>query len=321
MLVVVYLYFFFSSRRRHTRLQGDWSSDVCSSDLAPAWRASRRAVAPGEWWRGGPHGLRRFPHARSRANPRTRDAAGPCRARMRGRARLARPGAAPPRGPPAPGRVPRSRTRGTHRVAPPGPRGSRPPLRPGPDRARVRAARAPTPRETRAPQRGGEDRRSARCGREVLAAPRDPWFGDDQGGAMRGWITYRDVAKGTRLLPGCEMRDAGWERHRTHLASRIPCSYVLFLSLMLPFTVSSASRRPPLPIVPRRLRGPSRPVTMRGKSVWMSPLTVLARTSVDSPAGRSSVIPPLTVRNSSTSLHVARPSEATISPFTVCASA
>src|SRR6266850_1864198 len=29
-------YFFFSSRRRHTRLQGDWSSDVCSSDLARA---------------------------------------------------------------------------------------------------------------------------------------------------------------------------------------------------------------------------------------------------------------------------------------------
>src|SRR5256885_6141633 len=27
------LVFFFSSRRRHTRLQGDWSSDVCSSDL------------------------------------------------------------------------------------------------------------------------------------------------------------------------------------------------------------------------------------------------------------------------------------------------
>src|ERR1039457_1602313 len=29
----VLLYWFFSSRRRHTRLQGDWSSDVCSSDL------------------------------------------------------------------------------------------------------------------------------------------------------------------------------------------------------------------------------------------------------------------------------------------------
>src|SRR3989454_8345641 len=28
--------FFFSSRRRHTRLQGDWSSDVCSSDLCRA---------------------------------------------------------------------------------------------------------------------------------------------------------------------------------------------------------------------------------------------------------------------------------------------
>src|SRR2546426_6228924 len=27
------IFFFFSSRRRHTRLQGDWSSDVCSSDL------------------------------------------------------------------------------------------------------------------------------------------------------------------------------------------------------------------------------------------------------------------------------------------------
>src|SRR5256885_13224015 len=26
--------FFFSSRRRHTRLQCDWSSDVCSSDLS-----------------------------------------------------------------------------------------------------------------------------------------------------------------------------------------------------------------------------------------------------------------------------------------------
>src|SRR2546429_7029541 len=31
------LFFFFSSRRRHTRCSRDWSSDVCSSDLvAPA---------------------------------------------------------------------------------------------------------------------------------------------------------------------------------------------------------------------------------------------------------------------------------------------
>src|SRR5256885_15928028 len=31
-------FFFFSSRRRHTRLQGDWSSDVCSSDLTAQLR-------------------------------------------------------------------------------------------------------------------------------------------------------------------------------------------------------------------------------------------------------------------------------------------
>src|SRR5256885_14453354 len=53
---MIYLYinlflFFFSSRRRHTRLQGDWSSDVCSSDLsrrpapAPAWLLRPRALA------------------------------------------------------------------------------------------------------------------------------------------------------------------------------------------------------------------------------------------------------------------------------------
>src|ERR1022692_1801227 len=30
--VIARMIFFFSSRRRHTRLQGDWSSDVCSSD-------------------------------------------------------------------------------------------------------------------------------------------------------------------------------------------------------------------------------------------------------------------------------------------------
>src|SRR5712675_3583309 len=29
------VFFFFSSRRRHTRCSRDWSSDVCSSDLPP----------------------------------------------------------------------------------------------------------------------------------------------------------------------------------------------------------------------------------------------------------------------------------------------
>src|SRR5262249_56433353 len=39
------LFFFFSSRRRHTRLVSDWSSDVCSSDL-DRLRRLRIAVLP-----------------------------------------------------------------------------------------------------------------------------------------------------------------------------------------------------------------------------------------------------------------------------------
>src|SRR5256885_9576997 len=40
--------FFFSSRRRHTRLQGDWSSDVCSSDWAARGDpAAGRGQVPG----------------------------------------------------------------------------------------------------------------------------------------------------------------------------------------------------------------------------------------------------------------------------------
>src|SRR5215510_14052883 len=31
----MFCFFFFSSRRRHTRWPRDWSSDVCSSDLQP----------------------------------------------------------------------------------------------------------------------------------------------------------------------------------------------------------------------------------------------------------------------------------------------
>src|SRR5216684_6502587 len=32
--LMMQIFFFFSSRRRHTRCSRDWSSDVCSSDLA-----------------------------------------------------------------------------------------------------------------------------------------------------------------------------------------------------------------------------------------------------------------------------------------------
>src|SRR5689334_24821039 len=38
------LSFFFSSRRRHTRWNCDWSSDVCSSDLARRLRQAHRHV-------------------------------------------------------------------------------------------------------------------------------------------------------------------------------------------------------------------------------------------------------------------------------------
>src|SRR5207248_4016555 len=41
---VFFFLFFFSSRRRHTRSYGDWSSDVCSSDLGAVDLHVRAAV-------------------------------------------------------------------------------------------------------------------------------------------------------------------------------------------------------------------------------------------------------------------------------------
>src|SRR2546430_7099713 len=43
----LYLFFFFSSRRRHTRFDCDWSSDVCSSDLLGAHVASKPTTVLG----------------------------------------------------------------------------------------------------------------------------------------------------------------------------------------------------------------------------------------------------------------------------------
>src|SRR5437762_9387160 len=41
----LFFFFFFSSRRRHTRYIGDWSSDVCSSDLeSPSGVLDRHAL-------------------------------------------------------------------------------------------------------------------------------------------------------------------------------------------------------------------------------------------------------------------------------------
>src|SRR6267154_4857605 len=45
------MFFFFSSRRRHTRWTGDWSSDVCSSDLEK--NASKPACNQGSCSKGG----------------------------------------------------------------------------------------------------------------------------------------------------------------------------------------------------------------------------------------------------------------------------
>src|SRR2546428_11948693 len=51
-LSICILFFFFSSRRRHTRSDRDWSSDVCSSDL----RLARAECG------GGDHGRRAESH-------------------------------------------------------------------------------------------------------------------------------------------------------------------------------------------------------------------------------------------------------------------
>src|SRR5690606_40754055 len=43
-----FVFFFFSSRRRHTRFSRDWSSDVCSSDLANPTQDFVDAFEPGD---------------------------------------------------------------------------------------------------------------------------------------------------------------------------------------------------------------------------------------------------------------------------------
>src|SRR5438045_9420491 len=52
-ILFICFFFFFSSRRRHTRCLSDWSSDVCSSDLAvlpvgPRRGGATAALAVGE---------------------------------------------------------------------------------------------------------------------------------------------------------------------------------------------------------------------------------------------------------------------------------
>src|SRR5439155_411992 len=85
--------------------------------------------------------------------------------------------------------------------------------------------------------------------------------------------------------------------------------------------VTRHQSRPPFPMVPGTRRGPSLPGTISGKSVKISPFTVSARTSAERLGGKSSVMPPFTVRNSTPSVQLAFPIAATIDPFTVVASA
>src|SRR5262249_56161994 len=47
--MLVWVLFFFSSRRRHTRLVSDWSSDVCSSDLQACSASPCANTAPSFW--------------------------------------------------------------------------------------------------------------------------------------------------------------------------------------------------------------------------------------------------------------------------------
>src|SRR5256885_10859681 len=70
--------FFFSSRRRHTRLQGDWSSDVCSSDLRPRFVLPDRRHDAG--WSGGGGSCSAEAHAHVRCSQTAN--VSPCRAAL-----------------------------------------------------------------------------------------------------------------------------------------------------------------------------------------------------------------------------------------------
>src|SRR5438046_3472074 len=81
--------FFFSSRRRHTRLVSDWSSDVCSSDLNTACRISVRKPGwhkpcPPEWAVRKPNGCQSigWPEPANHRQPRMQAMASFCSSTM-----------------------------------------------------------------------------------------------------------------------------------------------------------------------------------------------------------------------------------------------
>src|SRR5438876_4511543 len=79
--VLRFFVFFFSSRRRHTRWTGDWSSDVCSSDLVDLGLAhparSRGTVRGSQAGRG----LYRYRPVDARTRSEERRVGKECRAR------------------------------------------------------------------------------------------------------------------------------------------------------------------------------------------------------------------------------------------------
>src|SRR2546422_6884970 len=56
LICLLFVFFFFSSRRRHTRCSRDWSSDVCSSDLGYSLARSREGVPENEATKPGEQG-------------------------------------------------------------------------------------------------------------------------------------------------------------------------------------------------------------------------------------------------------------------------
>src|SRR6266498_970613 len=134
-------HFFFSSRRRHTSCGRDWSSDVCSSDLA----------RPGQ--RSGPdRGVRRRPELPGQLRPP--GGQGPARRRLGARQRLPGP-AGDPR--PAPGGPRRGPVRRPDRLRHP-PRGLR---------AQRRAILTHSPQLHAAPARGLDGTTLAKATRKL----------------------------------------------------------------------------------------------------------------------------------------------------------
>src|SRR2546430_17634007 len=76
-MMMQFLFFFFSSRRRHTRFDCDWSSDVCSSDLVNLGLENGSAVITVEdQGRGIPAGAREKVWQPYWRLPRERESAG-----------------------------------------------------------------------------------------------------------------------------------------------------------------------------------------------------------------------------------------------------